>query len=111
MKVQWQVSATRTQCPGPREWSWDSHLPADPVECRYHILAAVAVAHVQHGHVARVGVHDGQHAELLARHQLAMHEVHCLTSLSPTASTRSSRSFAFTRRFGVLFLRCMPNSL
>src|SRR6056297_641349 len=69
--------ATRTQCPGPREWSWDSHLPADPVECRYHILAAVAVAHVQHGHVARVGVHDGQHAELLARHQLAMHEVHC----------------------------------
>jgi 3',5'-cyclic AMP phosphodiesterase CpdA len=33
------------------------------------------------------------------------------TSLGPTASARSSPSFAFTRRFGVLFLSCMPNSL
>jgi hypothetical protein len=33
------------------------------------------------------------------------------TSLGPTASARSSSSFAFTRRFGVLLRSYRPNSL
>ena len=32
-------------------------------------------------------------------------------SLAAVASRRSSRSFAFTRRFGALLLSCRPNSL
>ena len=47
-----------------------------PVECRHHILSAVAVAEVEHGHVARESVDDGQNPQLSARRVLIMHEVH-----------------------------------
>lgn len=56
-------------------------------------------------------VDDRQNPQLPAQDKLFMDEILAQTWFGAAASWRSSRSFAFTRRFGCLFLSCKPNSL
>ncbi len=45
---------------------------AHPVVRRHDIFSAVVVAHVEHGHVARECIDNGQNTQLLVRRQLVM---------------------------------------
>lgn len=49
---------------------------AYPIQCRNHVLAAIAEPRIKHRHIAREGVDDGQNPQRLARRQLVMDEVH-----------------------------------
>jgi hypothetical protein len=66
-------------------------------------------------HVLPRGYHRIRHYGMLAgsarKASLALARELAQTSFRPTASWRSSRSFVFTRCFGLLFLSCRPKSL
>ena len=86
-------------------------VPAHLFQSHDHILAAIAEAGIDRRREARPCVDDGKNAQLPAGGELIVDEVHRPDVVRPTAFWRSSRSFAFTRRFGVLFLSCRPKSL
>ena len=51
-------------------------LRADPFERLHHVLAAIAEPRIEHRREARERVDDRQHADLRARRELVVDEVH-----------------------------------
>jgi hypothetical protein len=97
---------------------YDGLLPSDALRLvlaeipafttQQHMNAPIAVAN------SRLAVRTYRRSsatQLAARSKLIMHKVHSPGLVrSCRALRRSSRSFALTRRFGVLFRNCRPNS-
>lgn len=89
---------------------WITDLPANPIQSRNHILAAIAVAHVQHRHIAQDGVNHRQHPQLLARRQLIRNEIHHPDILGPRSLHAVIKQLRLHLAV-VLFQSRMPNSL
>ncbi len=75
-------------------------LGTDPFQCPDHILAAVGEARVGCWTKTGMRVDDRQDPQLVAEGELVMNKIHGPDIVRPDASWRSSRSLAFTRRFG-----------
>ena len=105
-----------------------AHNRTGPFEGRDQVLSSVAEPRIDERREPREGVNNRQNPELLPGRQLVMHKVHALRRLSTccargtlsgsahvalgwVAGCRSLRSFALTRRFGVLLRSCKPDSL
>ena len=84
---------------------------ANPFKRLDDVFAPLAEPKLGRGAQPGMGVDDSQDTQLLSQGKLVVHKSIAQTSVGPMASWRSSRSFAFTRRFGCLFLSCRPNSL